>query len=62
MVNPDHAKALLQEVFKQGPIIELADPHDEVLKFLPPRTTEDVVLEWGVGMIANQVDGLIRSQ
>jgi diaminobutyrate-2-oxoglutarate transaminase len=56
--RPDLAKAVSREAFRQGIIIELAGPNDEVVKFLPPLVMDEATLRRGVGTIAQIVEGL----
>ena len=51
--NPEFAKAVSRGAFQRKVIIEFAGADDRVLKFLPPLTIEDSVLEAGVDVIAD---------
>lgn len=58
MARPELAKQVSREAFQRGLIIELAGPRDEVVKFLPPLTIEDEVLQRGVTIVSEIVSGL----
>lgn len=45
-----------KEAFKQGVIIELSGPRDEVLKFLPPLIIDEKTLKKGADIIESSVD------
>jgi diaminobutyrate-2-oxoglutarate transaminase len=49
--EPNQAKAVQQDCIRQGLIIELCGPHDEVLKFLPPLTISAEELDMGFQFI-----------
>ena len=59
MPRADLAKAVSREAFRQGIIIELAGPDDEVLKFLPPLVIEEQTLRRGVATLARIIDSLL---
>lgn len=58
MAQPELAKQVSREAFRRGLIIELAGPRDEVVKFLPPLTIEDDVLQRGLSIVSDIVSGL----
>jgi diaminobutyrate-2-oxoglutarate transaminase len=60
MPRPDLAKAVSREAFRQGIIIELAGPNDEVLKFLPPLVIEEAILRKGVSMLSQIVASVLK--
>jgi diaminobutyrate-2-oxoglutarate transaminase len=60
MPRPEHAKAVSREAFRQGLIIELAGPNDEVLKFLPPLVIEEAILRKGVSMLSQIIASVLK--
>ena len=60
MPRPDLAKAVSREAFRQGIIIELAGPNDEVLKFLPPLVIEEATLRKGVSTLSQIVASVLK--
>lgn len=50
-----------QEAFKQGVIIELAGPKDEVIKFLPPLIIDEKTLKKGVAILEQSIDRVIMN-
>lgn len=59
LAKPEAAKAVSREAFKQGIIIELAGPEDEVVKFLPPLVIEESDLRDGALTIGRIVDSVL---
>jgi diaminobutyrate-2-oxoglutarate transaminase len=59
MPRPDLAKAVSREAFRQGLIIELAGPNDEVLKFLPPLVIEEATLRKGVSTLSQIIASVL---
>jgi diaminobutyrate-2-oxoglutarate transaminase len=55
----EQAKAVSKEAFRQGIIIELAGPRDEVLKFLPPLIIQEKPLRDGVAKLAGIIDSVL---
>lgn len=53
------AKAVSQEAFKRGLIIELAGSEDQVVKFLPPLTIDDAVLQPGIQIVSDSLDAVL---
>jgi diaminobutyrate-2-oxoglutarate transaminase len=60
MPRPEHAKAVSREAFRQGLIIELAGPNDEVVKFLPPLVTEEATLRKGVALLSQIIASVLK--
>jgi len=60
MPRPDLAKAVSREAFRQGIIIELAGPNDEVLKFLPPLVIEEAILRKGVSTLSQIIASVLK--
>lgn len=60
MPRPDLAKAVSREAFRQGLIIELAGPNDEVLKFLPPLVIEEATLRKGVSTLSQIIASVLK--
>jgi diaminobutyrate-2-oxoglutarate transaminase len=60
MPRPDLAKAVSREAFRQGLIIELAGPNDEVLKFLPPLVIEETTLRKGVSTLSQIIASVLK--
>jgi diaminobutyrate-2-oxoglutarate transaminase len=61
MPRPEQAKAVSREAFRQGIVIELAGPNDEVLKFLPPLVIQEKSLRDGVAKLAAIIDSVLAS-
>jgi diaminobutyrate-2-oxoglutarate transaminase len=58
--KPAMAKAVSQEAFQHGLIIELAGNEDQVLKFLPPLVVEDDELRRGLDIIDRALESSVR--
>lgn len=52
MRTPEIAALVRDSAFKSGLIVELCGANDDVVKILPPLTTEDSVLEEGLDVLA----------
>jgi len=59
MPRPELAKAVSREAFRQGIIIELAGPNDEVLKCLPPLVIEESDLRRGIATLGQIIDAVL---
>lgn len=53
--DPTDAKAISREAYARGLIIELAGPHDEVVKCLMPLTTPEDQMEEGLSILRDAV-------
>jgi len=60
MPRPEQAKAVSREAFRQGLIIELAGPNDEVVKFLPPLVIEEATLRKGVALLSQIIASVLK--
>jgi diaminobutyrate-2-oxoglutarate transaminase len=56
------AKAVSRTAFARGLIIELAGSEDQVVKFLPPLTIEQEVLERGISIVQNAIEEIAGKQ
>ncbi|HWD96130.1 MAG TPA: diaminobutyrate--2-oxoglutarate transaminase [Acidimicrobiales bacterium] len=54
--DPDFASRVSQEAFKHGVVIETAGAYSEVVKFLPPLTTDDETLLAGVDVVEAAIE------
>jgi len=57
--DPRIASQVSKEAFARGLIIETAGPEQQVLKLLPPLTTEPDVLEEGLEIVANSLAAVV---
>ncbi|MGC9516217.1 MAG: diaminobutyrate--2-oxoglutarate transaminase [Methanomicrobiales archaeon] len=51
-----------EEAFSRGLLIELAGANDDVLKFLPPLTIEDDLLDEGLQVIEDSISAVIENR
>jgi diaminobutyrate-2-oxoglutarate transaminase len=58
MARAELAKAVSREAFRQGLVIELAGPNDEVIKFLPPLVIPEATLRQGLSLISRIVESV----
>lgn len=54
-INPEFAKKVSKECFKNGLIIELSGSEDQVVKFLPPLIIEKEDLNRGLDIVENAI-------
>lgn len=54
--NEERAAAVQAECIRRGLLIERAGPRDEVLKVMAPLTTDDDLLERGLGLVREAVE------
>jgi len=55
IANPETSKAITEEAFRRGLVIERCGPDGRVIKFLPPLTIEETVLEEGLDVIEQSI-------
>ncbi|MFC1671866.1 diaminobutyrate--2-oxoglutarate transaminase [Planctomycetota bacterium] len=60
--RPGFSKAVAEEAFTRGLILERCGPQGRVLKFLPPLIIGDEVLKEGMALFAASVDAVIRGE
>jgi diaminobutyrate-2-oxoglutarate transaminase len=56
LTDPSFATRVSREAFANGVLIETAGSHSEVVKFLPPLTTDDETLIKGVDVVEAAVE------
>jgi diaminobutyrate-2-oxoglutarate transaminase len=56
LTDPDFASRVSREAFEHGVIIETAGAYSEVVKFLPPLTTDDNTLLAGVDIVEAAIE------
>ncbi len=59
--DPDMASRVSREAFAHGVIIETAGGRSEVVKFLPPLTTDDATLLAGVAVVEEAIEAQLAS-
>jgi diaminobutyrate-2-oxoglutarate transaminase len=57
LTDPSFAARVSQEAFARGVVIETAGAHSEVVKFLPPLTTDDETLLRGLDVVESAIEG-----
>ena len=58
--DPKAAKAVQEECFSKGLVIELCGPHNEVLKFLPPLNIDREALDCGLNIVESAVQSVVN--
>lgn len=56
LIDPDFASRVSREAFEHGVVIETAGAYSEVVKFLPPLTTDDDTLLAGVDVVEAAIE------
>jgi diaminobutyrate-2-oxoglutarate transaminase len=56
LIDPDFASRVSREAFENGVVIETAGAYSEVVKFLPPLTTDDETLLAGVDVVEAAIE------
>ena len=54
--DPEFASRVSREAFEHGVVIETAGAYSEVVKFLPPLTTDDETLLAGVDVVEAAIE------
>ncbi|MCI4336941.1 MAG: aspartate aminotransferase family protein [Thermoplasmata archaeon] len=54
----DRGRAMREELFRRGLLMHTCGSYDQVLRFMAPLTTEDELLERGMGVFADSLDEL----
>jgi diaminobutyrate-2-oxoglutarate transaminase len=56
LIDPDFATRVSRYAFEHGLVIEGAGAYNEVVKFLPPLTTDDETLLAGVAVVEAAIE------
>lgn len=59
--DPVKASQVSGAAFKNGLIVELCGPNDNVLKIMPPLTIEDDILVDGLNLLSNAIFSIFES-
>ena len=60
--NPQISKAIAQEAFHRGLVIELCGAREQVLKCLPPLVIEEAVLKEGIHIIDQSIQSVLSKK
>jgi len=60
IANPEISKAIAQEAFHRGVVIELCGAREQVLKFLPTLLIEEAVLKEGIDIIDQSIKSALQ--